>query len=53
VYFRLGQWYAEQDNMMEAKKVLNEALELSKQQHDNKAGQEIRELLLFIEDYED
>ena len=52
-YFRLGQWYAEQDKMMEAKKVLNQALELSKQQNDSKAGQEIRELLIFIEDYED
>ncbi len=52
-YFRLGQWHAEQDDIIEAKEILLTALDLSKKQNDTKAGQEIRELLLFIEDYED
>jgi len=52
-YFRLGQWYAEQDDILKAKEILSKALDLSKIQNDTKAAQEIRELLLFIEDYED
>jgi tetratricopeptide (TPR) repeat protein len=52
-YFRLGQWFAEQDNMEKSKEILTKALDLAKIQNDTKAGQEIKELLLFIEDYED
>lgn len=51
-YFRLGQWHAEQDEIEEANLILNQALEKAKAQKDTKAIQEIKELLLFIEDYE-
>ena len=52
-YFRLGQWFAEKDQIEQAKAVLMQALALSKSQNDTKAAQEIQELLLFIDDYED
>lgn len=52
-YFRLGQWFAEQDKIEKAKQILHECLVLAKNQKDTKALGEIQELLLFIEDYED
>lgn len=52
-YFRLGQWYAEQDEMEMASEILKKALVLAHAIYDTKAAQEIQELLLFIEDYED
>lgn len=52
-YFRLGQWYAEQDQVAQALEILSKGLDLAKSQKDDKAAQEIQELILFIEDYED
>ena len=52
-YFRLGQWYAEQDQVSQALEILAKGLNLAKSQKDDKAAHEIQELILFIEDYED
>jgi tetratricopeptide (TPR) repeat protein len=51
-YFRLGQWYAEQDAFDSARSLLLKGLELAKAQKDIKAIAEIQELLALIEDYE-
>lgn len=52
-YFKLGQWLSEMDFMDEAKDYLEQGIEQAKAQGDTKAIQEMRELILFIEDYED
>jgi tetratricopeptide (TPR) repeat protein len=52
-YFKLGQWLSEMDVIDEAKTFLENGIEQAKIQGDNKAIQEMRELLLFIDDYED
>lgn len=52
-YFKLGQWLSEMDLMAEAKSYLDEGVAQAQSQGDTKAIQEMRELLLFIEDYED
>lgn len=52
-YFKLGQWLSEMDEMTEAKSLLERGIEQAKKQGDTKAIQEMRELILFIEDYED
>ena len=52
-YFKLGQWFSEMDVIDEAKTFLENGIEQAKIQGDTKAIQEMRELLLFIDDYED
>lgn len=51
-YFRLGQWYAEQDALEDARSILEKGFNLAKTQKDLKAAAEIQELLSLIEDYE-
>lgn len=52
-YFKLAQWLSEMDNMEEARRFLETGIAQAQLQGDLKAIQEMRELLLFIEDYED
>ncbi len=52
-YFKLAQWLSEMDNMEEARRFLESGIAQAQAQGDSKAIQEMRELLLFIEDYED
>lgn len=52
-YFKLGQWLSEMDAMDDAKSYLETGIDQAKNQGDTKAIQEMRELILFIEDYED
>jgi len=49
-YFKLGQWFAELNLFEEAKNHLEIALKYARIDNDNKAIQEINELLFFIED---
>lgn len=52
-YFKLAQWLSEMDAIDEAKTFLEAGVEQALIQGDTKAIQEMRELLLFIDDYED
>ena len=52
-YFKLGQWLSEMDAMNDAKSYLETGIDQAKIQGDTKAIQEMRELILFIEDYDD
>jgi tetratricopeptide (TPR) repeat protein len=52
-YFKLGQWLSEMDSMDDARNYLEVGITQAKTQNDTKAIQEMRELILFIEDYED
>lgn len=51
-YFRMGQWLIEKDHTLEAYDMLSLGFELAMSQNDKKAAQEIKELMLFIDDYE-
>ena len=52
-YFKLGQWLSEMDAMNDAKSYLETGIDQAKIKGDTKAIQEMRELILFIEDYDD
>ena len=51
-YFRLGQWYAEQDEIQKALEILNRGKEIALAENDQKAKNEIQELINYLEDYE-
>jgi tetratricopeptide (TPR) repeat protein len=49
-YFKLGQWFAEQDEVEQALNWLNQALAIARKQGDKKAENEIREAIWLLED---
>ncbi|MEO9257128.1 MAG: hypothetical protein ABI207_02030 [Crocinitomicaceae bacterium] len=50
VFFKLGQWYSESDQVENALNYFNKALVIAEKENDKKAVNEIKEAIFMLED---